>query len=312
MSQASAVELLKSYEKHIAICVVLVPALGAVIATYQVISGHAGFFELFLLILFYWLSMTGIEVGFHRLTSHKAFQCKPWLHRLFIALGSMALQGPVIFWAATHRKHHAFEDGAGDPHSPYYPAPRLSRERVAFSGLLHAHVGWLFQNTPANWTHYAADLLKDRHIFRDHQLYPAYALAGLSLPSFMGLVYYGTWEGFLSGLIWGGLLRVFLVHHAVWAVNSLCHVYGNRDYVTRGCSVNNPWLAIPTLGGSWHNNHHAFPTTAINSFKRNQIDLSGALIKLLEKGGLIWNVQFPSFAVRQKKLSPSPSSIDCG
>ncbi|HLY49782.1 MAG TPA: acyl-CoA desaturase [Solirubrobacteraceae bacterium] len=232
---------------------------------------------------------TGITVGFHRLLTHRSFKCNRWLRAALAALGSAAAEGPVIDWVATHRKHHQFSDEQGDPHSPHVGyGPGWRRE---LRGLLHAHIGWVFSDMEvADEQRYARDLLADPLIrFIDRTFVP-WVILGLAAAFGLGVALSGTIAGGLRGLLWGGAARIFFVHQATFSINSLCHFFGRQDYDTHDESRNLAWLAIPTWGEAWHNNHHAFPTSYRHGLKRWQIDPSAGIIWLLERMGLAWDV----------------------
>jgi stearoyl-CoA desaturase (delta-9 desaturase) len=243
--------------------------------------------EIGLLVGMYLATVWGVEVGLHRHYSHRAFKAHWTVRGALGILGSMAAQGPVLFWVSIHRRHHAHSDRPGDPHSPYYDG----EGRPLGPSLLHAHVGWLFETDGADLASYAPDVLRDRLAFALHRTYPVWVVAGLALPAAIGGAITGTWLGALSGFLWGGLVRVLLVHHATWAVNSLCHTVGDREHATRDHSTNNLWLILPSLGGSWHNNHHAYPSAAINTTHWWQADPSGWTINLLGRLGLVWDIR---------------------
>ena len=236
----------------------------------------------------------GITVGFHRLFTHKSFECPTWVKAAFAIAGSMAVQGPVIRWVADHRRHHAFSDRVGDPHSPHL------RERHGIAGtvseLWHAHIGWFFAEEKTRIKRFAPDLLVDRDLAKIDKRYFTWLFLTLAIPAVLGGLVTGSIRGAASALLWGGFVRVFLVHHVTWSINSICHVFGTRPFETRDRSSNVPWLAIPSLGESWHNGHHAFPTSAVHGVDRVQIDLSGLLISTLERLGLAWNVKRPTAA----------------
>jgi stearoyl-CoA desaturase (delta-9 desaturase) len=246
-----------------------------------------GRMEMGLLVGMYLATVWGVEVGLHRHFSHRAFKAHWTVRGALGILGSMAAQGPVLFWVSIHRRHHAHSDRPGDPHSPYYDGAGRPLGR----SLLHAHVGWLFETDGADLASYAPDVLRDRLAFALHRTYPVWVLAGLALPAAIGGAIAGTWAGALSGFLWGGLVRVLLVHHATWAVNSLCHTHGDREHATRDHSTNNMWLILPSLGGSWHNNHHAYPSAAINTTRWWQADPSGWSIGMLGRLGLAWDIR---------------------
>jgi len=244
--------------------------------------------DLLILALMYAGIGTGITVGFHRLLTHRSFKCSRMLRAAFAALGSAAAEGPVIDWVATHRRHHQFSDVDGDPHSPHGHG---SGFRGALRGLVHAHVGWVFSDMEvADERHYAKDLLADPWIRFVNDTFIVWVLSGLALAFGLGVALTGTVAGGLTALLWGGAARIFLMHHSTFSINSLCHFFGRHDYDTGDESRNLAWLAIPTWGEAWHNNHHAFPTSYRHGLKRWQIDPSAAIIRLLEMVGLAWDV----------------------
>jgi stearoyl-CoA desaturase (delta-9 desaturase) len=204
-------------------------------------------------------------------------------------LGAMAVEGSVIEWVSTHRKHHQFSDQPGDPHSPHVDvAPGW---RGAVRGLGHAHVGWMFRGQDmANPGRYAKDLLADRDMRWISRMFPLWVVLGLALPFGLGLALSGSIAGGLTGLLWGGVVRVLLVHHVTFSINSLCHFFGRRAFATGDHSRNVAWLAAITMGESWHNNHHAFPTSARHGLGRRQLDPGAWVISALERGRLAWDV----------------------
>ena len=241
-----------------------------------------------LLVMYVGIGM-GVTVGFHRLLTHRSFKCNRWVRAGFAALGSAAAEGPVIDWVATHRKHHDFSDEEGDPHSPH-----VGREhgfKGALTGLAHAHLGWVFSDMEvADENRYARDLVTDPLIKFVDRTFVLWVVAGLAAAFGLGVLLSGTVVGGLTALLWGGAARIFLVHHVTFSVNSLCHFFGKQDYDTKDESRNLAWLAIPTWGEAWHNNHHAFPTSYRHGLGRRQIDLSAGFIRLLEMTGLAWDV----------------------
>ncbi len=269
--------------------VVWLPTAGVVGAVALAWSRGVDAFALVLLAAMYILTVMGVELGLHRLVSHRAFKAHPVVEAILVILGSMAAQGGALYWASTHRRHHAFSDRPGDPHSPHlHGAGRRGR----LAGMAHAHMGWLFAPVEADWLRFVPDLVKDSRLFTLHRLYFVWLLLGLSGPALLGLLITGSWWGALEGFLWGGLGRIFLVHHAVWGVNSLCHIFGSRPFATREQSRNLFWLALPSLGGAWHNNHHAFPRTADNRLRWWQFDFCGLVVRLLERAGLARDVQY--------------------
>src|SRR6478672_4775482 len=237
----------------------------------------------------YLLTAVGITVGFHRLLTHRSFQTSKPVEYAFATLGSMAVQGPVIAWVADHRKHHAHTDVEGDPHSPH--VGHDGGLRGVFAGLWHAHAGWLLSNQGrADWKRFAPDLYEDDRMRAISRNFVPLVLAGLALPALAGYLVSGTLAGAATGLLWGGLVRIFFVHHVTWSVNSVCHFFGRRRFDTDDMSTNVFWLALPSLGESWHHNHHAFPRSASHGLRRGELDPSAAIIVAMEKLGLARNV----------------------
>jgi stearoyl-CoA desaturase (delta-9 desaturase) len=231
----------------------------------------------------------GVTVGFHRLLTHRSFKCHRLTRAAFAALGSAAAEGPVIDWVATHRKHHQFSDEHGDPHSPH--VGHGSGWRGALRGLAHAHLGWVFSDMEvADENRYAPDLLADPWIRFVDRTFVLWVVLGLAAAFGMGVALTGLVTGGLKGLLWGGAARIFFVHHATFSINSICHFFGKRDFDTGDESRNVAWLAIPTWGEAWHNNHHAFPTSYRHGLRRWQLDPSAAMIRTMEVLGLAWGV----------------------
>ncbi len=259
--------------------------------------------DILILALFYMVVGTGITVGFHRLLTHRSFKCSRLLRAAFAALGSAAAEGPVIDWVATHRKHHHFSDLEGDPHSPHGHGSGL---RGALRGLAHAHIGWVFSDMEvADERRYAKDLLADPLIRFVDRTFVLWVFAGLAAAFGLGVALTGSVIGGLTALLWGGAARIFLMHHATFSINSLCHFFGRKDYDTGDQSRNLAWLAIPTWGEAWHNNHHAFPTSYRHGLRRWEIDPSAAIIRTLEVAGLAWDVvRVDPLRMQSKKTLP--------
>ena len=237
----------------------------------------------------YLLTAIGITVGFHRLLTHRSFQTAKPIEYAFAVIGSMAVQGPVVSWVADHRKHHAHTDVEGDPHSPHVGHGGGIGGMLA--GLWHAHAGWLMSTQGrADWKRFAPDLYEDRGMRAIGRNFVPLVLLSLALPALAGYLVSGTLAGAATGLLWGGLVRVFFVHHVTWSVNSVCHFFGSRRFDTDDRSTNVFWLALPSLGESWHHNHHAFPRSASHGLKRGELDPSAAIILAMEKLGLARNV----------------------
>jgi stearoyl-CoA desaturase (Delta-9 desaturase) len=265
------------------------PFAGFVVAVAILWGRGIGVVDLALLVVFYVLSGLGVTVGYHRLLTHRSFRAPRPVRALFAVAGSLAIEGSVISWVAAHRRHHAFADVEGDPHSPH-----LGEEEGVvgvLKGLWHAHVGWLFDDEKTSVERWAPDLLKDPVMTRIDRLFPALAAVSLALPAVAGFAFTGTLWGAVTAFLWGGLARVFLLHHMTWSVNSICHYFGKRPFETTDLSTNNWPLALLSFGESWHNNHHAFPTSAIHGLGRWQIDPSGFVIRALERMGLARDVK---------------------
>jgi stearoyl-CoA desaturase (delta-9 desaturase) len=245
----------------------------------------------------------GVTVGFHRLFTHRSFEATPVLRATLAILGSMAGQGPVVFWVALHRMHHEYADQHGDPHSPNLSGNSwLARIR----GVLYAYVGWTVQHEVPNANHFARDVLRDSLIMRLSRYYYLWITLGFAIPTLLGAWLLGGWYGALEGLLWGGLLRMFVSHNMIWWITSFAHTFGNHDLESGDRSTNNIWIAIPTLGEGWHNNHHAFPNAATLDFHWWQLDLSGIAIRTFAAVGWARNLRRPSPQTLQtRKFRPS-------
>jgi stearoyl-CoA desaturase (Delta-9 desaturase) len=269
--------------------VTAVPFLLLAVAAWQVWDEALHWRDLAILAGAYVVTAMGVTVGFHRLLTHRSFKTSPALRAVFAVLGSAAIEGPVISWVADHRKHHAFADEQGDPHSPH--VGHGGGWGGTLRGLFHAHLGWLFIHTErGSKERFAPDLVKDPVVSLVDRTFVIWAVAGLAVPFAVGYVIGGTLVAGLTALLWGGAVRVFLVHHVTYSINSVCHVFGRRRFATTDESRNVFWLALPTMGEAWHNNHHAFPTSAVHGLRRWELDPSAAVIWSLERLGLIWDV----------------------
>jgi len=265
------------------------PVLALGFVVWQVWGDFLRWSDAIVFAIMYLATGLGVTVGFHRYFTHRSFKTGKRLRAVLAVLGSMAIEGPVISWVADHRKHHTFADQEGDPHSPH--VDHGVGWRGAFKGLVHAHVGWLFIHTQRGArTRYARDLVDDPIVAWVDRTFVAWALAGLALPFALGWLIGGSFYAGLTGLLWGGAVRMLVVHHVTYSINSLCHFFGRRRFDTDDESRNLLWLAPLTLGESWHNNHHAFPTSAEHGMRRWEIDPSALVIDALEKLGLIWDV----------------------
>ena len=276
--------------QRVALLVLTIGPFAGFVAALALLWGHGlSVVDLGVLVVFYVLSGLGITVGYHRLLTHRSFRASRPVRATFAVAGSLAIEGSVISWVAAHRRHHAFADVEGDPHSPH-----LGEEEGVvgmLKGLWHAHVGWLFDEEKTSIERWAPDLLKDPVMTRIDRLFPALAAVSLVLPAVVGFAFTGTLWGAITAFLWGGLARVFLLHHMTWSVNSICHYFGKRPFETTDLSTNNWPLALLSFGESWHNNHHAFPTSAIHGLDRWQVDPSGFVIRALERMGLASDVK---------------------
>jgi stearoyl-CoA desaturase (delta-9 desaturase) len=265
------------------------PLLGLLLAVVLLWDRMVGPTELAILAVGYVLTGVGITVGFHRLFTHRSFQTYAVVRYTFAVLGQMGVQGDVVTWVADHRKHHQFSDREGDPHSPH--AGHGDGVLGAFRGLYHAHLGWLLVSAGrADKARYAKDLVQDRGMQVIAKLFVPLVFASLLIPAVISWLIIGGWYGFLGGLIWGGAVRIFLLHHVTWSINSICHFLGRRRFEAGDESRNVWWLSWISFGESWHNNHHAFPTSAFHGLSRLEIDPGGWLIRALERTGLAWKV----------------------
>ncbi len=275
-------------EKYVNLGAVVLPFVATIAAIVLLWNSVVSATDLAILAVMYVLTGLGVTVGFHRLLTHRSFQVAKPVEYTFAVLGSMAVQGPVINWVADHRKHHAHSDEEGDPHSPH--VGHGEGVGSVFRGLWHAHVGWLLEHQGQAGRKYARDLAEDRGMRLINRRFPVIVLLSLLVPALAGWLLTGTLLGAVTGLLWGGLVRVFLVHHITWSVNSVCHFLGSRRFETDDQSRNVFWLALPSFGESWHHNHHAFPRSASHGLKRWEIDPSAIVISAMEKVGLARNV----------------------
>jgi stearoyl-CoA desaturase (Delta-9 desaturase) len=269
---------------------VSIPPIGLIVAIVVLWNRAIGPLELTLMIVLYVITALGITLGYHRMFTHRAFQSSRVFSAIIAACGSMAVEGSVITWVADHRKHHAFTDKDGDPHSPHLHGPGFLG---AVEGLWHAHIGWLFETVgTAERERFAPDLVKDRLMRVMDKLFPLWAALGFAIPFALGWIIGGTLGTALTAVLWGGLVRVLVLHHVTWSINSVCHFFGRRRFDVEDESRNVFWLAPLSMGEAWHHNHHAFPTSAFHGlrFWERLTDPTGLMISLLEKLGIIWGV----------------------
>jgi stearoyl-CoA desaturase (Delta-9 desaturase) len=281
---------------------VVVPFLASLAAILLFWNSLVSATDLAILAVMYLLTAAGVTVGYHRLLTHRSFRTHKPTEYAFAMLGSMAVQGSVIAWVADHRKHHAHTDVEGDPHSPH--VGHGDGVGGVLRGLWHAHTGWLLsEHGRADWKKYAPDLYEDPGMRTINRRFVSLVVLGLAIPALAGYLLTGTLVGAATGLLWGGLVRVFFVHHVTWSVNSICHFLGTRRFDVEDQSTNVFWLALPSLGESWHHNHHAFPRSAVHGLRRWELDPSALVIRALERAGLAWNVVRIAPERQQAKLA---------
>ncbi len=287
--------------------VTVVPVLALGIVVWQAWAEFLHWHDFAVFALMYVVTGLGITVGFHRHFTHRAFATSKALRATLAVMGTMAIEGPITAWVADHRKHHAFSDQPGDPHSPH--VDHGGGLRGALRGLAHAHVGWLFQHTQrANKRRYAPDLVNDATISFVDRTTLWWIGLGLALPFGLGYALGGTLSSALTGLLWGGAVRIVLLHHVTYSINSLCHFFGRRRFDTGDHSRNLLWLAPLSFGEAWHNNHHAFPTSAAHGMRwyERALDPSAIVIATLQRLGFVWDVVTISEERQLAKLAPSP------
>jgi stearoyl-CoA desaturase (Delta-9 desaturase) len=265
------------------------PVLALGLVVWQVWGNFLRWSDVIVFVIMYLATGLGITVGFHRYFTHRSFKTSRPVRAAFAVLGSAAIEGPIISWVADHRKHHTFADQEGDPHSPH--VDHGVGFRGAFKGLLHAHVGWLFIHTQRGLRRrYARDLIDDPIVNFVDRKFLYWAIGGLVAAFLLGWAIGGSLYAGLTGLLWGGAVRMLVVHHVTFSINSLCHFFGRRRFETDDESRNLLWLAPFSFGESWHNNHHAFPTSAEHGMRRWEIDPSALVIRSMERVGLVWDV----------------------
>jgi stearoyl-CoA desaturase (delta-9 desaturase) len=241
--------------------------------------------------LFYFVTCVGVTLGFHRYFTHRAFKADRPMRVALAIVGSMAFQGPIITWVADHRRHHAFTDKEGDPHSPWLFG---TSPAAVVKGFWHSHFGWMLEHEVTNPARFAPDLLADPDIKRINRQFPLWSTLSLLAPAVLGGLLTWSWWGAVTALFWAGLVRIGVLHHVTWSVNSICHMIGTRPWTVRDRSTNFWPLAIATMGESWHNLHHADPTCARHGIGRGQIDVTARVIWIFEKLGWVREVRWPT------------------
>jgi stearoyl-CoA desaturase (delta-9 desaturase) len=269
---------------------IAVPLLGVVAAGFVLWGTGLSWVDVMLAVVFYLVTLHGITVGFHRYFTHGSFKSNRAVRIALAIAGSMAIQGPVARWVADHRRHHAYSDEDGDPHSPWRYGGGF---KGLSKGLLHAHVLWLFDTEQTDQQRFVPDLLADKDVSRVSRLFPVWVTTSLLLPAALGGLISWSWTGILTAFFWASIIRVGLLHHITWSINSICHTWGARPFATKDRAVNVWWLSLISGGESWHNLHHADPTCARHGVDRGQIDSSARIIRGFEKLGWAHDVRWP-------------------
>ncbi|MCU1587425.1 MAG: Stearoyl-CoA 9-desaturase [Frankiales bacterium] len=281
----------KARWEQVALAIFIVVPLLAVFGAGFVLWGTGlSWVDVTLTVVFYAISGHGITVGFHRYFTHGSFKANRPLRIALAIAGSMAIQGPVTRWVADHRRHHAFSDADGDPHSPWRYGESF---RGLTKGLFHAHVGWLFDVEQTDQKRFAPDLLADKDIAKVARCFPVIVAFSLLAPAVLGGLITMSWMGALTAYFWASIIRIGLLHHVTWSINSICHTWGNRPFVTKDRAVNVWWLAVISMGESWHNLHHADPTCARHGVDKGQLDSSARVIAGFEQLGWAHDVRWP-------------------
>ncbi|BAY08515.1 fatty acid desaturase [Calothrix sp. NIES-2098] len=284
-------------KRHFLLCDVL-PFVGFILAIACLWGKPIGVVDIAVFLGMWFLTSVGITVGYHRYFTHRAFQAHPIVRILLVILGSTGAEGPVLSWVANHRHHHRYSDEVGDTHSPHLHGTGW---RNQLYGFWHAHLWWKVEYDYPNPLYYAPELLRDKTICKLNQLYFVWVILGLVFPAVVAFILTGNWIGTWYGFLWGGVIRLYLGQQTTWCINSICHLFGTRAFDTKEKSTNNLWLALPTFGESWHNNHHAFQNSAKFGLQWWQIDIGYWVIVALQSLGLAWDVNQPTPEMMQSK-----------
>jgi stearoyl-CoA desaturase (delta-9 desaturase) len=290
LQQVPTTEFKARWEQIALAIFIVVPLLGILAAGFVLWGSGLTVVDVSLAVVFYSITLYGITVGFHRLFTHGSFKANRPLRIALAIAGQMAIEVPVTRWVADHRRHHAFSDEEGDPHSPWRYGTGF---RALSKGLWHAHIGWLFDVEQTDQKRFAPDLLADEDIARVARFFPALVAVSLLAPALLGGLITWSWTGALTAFFWASVVRIGLLHHMTWSINSICHTWGARPFVTKDRAVNVWWLAVISGGESWHNLHHADPTCARHGVDKGQLDSSARLIRWFEKAGWVRDVRWP-------------------
>jgi stearoyl-CoA desaturase (delta-9 desaturase) len=285
-----AEETTSTFQRVLVGVFVAVPFLALIAAIPLLWGWGLNWHDVVIALVFYWVSGLGITVGYHRYFTHGSFKAKTGLRVALAIAGSLAIEGPVITWVSDHRRHHKYSDKEGDPHSPW----RYGDDWKALSkGLVYAHIGWLFDPNQTSQEKFSPDLLADRRVKGVDRWFPGFVAFTLLAPALIGGLWSMSWWGAVTAFFWASLVRVALLHHVTWAINSICHTFGSEEFEVRDRSRNVSWLAIASFGESWHNLHHADPTCARHGALKGQLDPSARVIWVFEKLGWAYDVRWP-------------------
>jgi stearoyl-CoA desaturase (delta-9 desaturase) len=290
LQQVPTTEFKARWEQVALAIFIVVPLLGVLAAGFVLWGSGLSWVDASLAVVFYAITLYGITVGFHRLFTHGSFKAVRPLRIALAIAGQMAIEGPVTRWVADHRRHHAFSDEDGDPHSPWRYGTGF---RALSKGLFHAHIGWLFDVEQTDQKRFAPDLLADKDVAFVARLFPALVAVSLLAPAVLGGLITWSWTGALTAFFWASVVRIGLLHHMTWSINSICHTWGARPFATKDRAVNVWWLAVISGGESWHNLHHADPTCARHGVDKGQLDSSARLIRWFELAGWARDVRWP-------------------
>jgi stearoyl-CoA desaturase (Delta-9 desaturase) len=296
-------------KRVVALVTIGIPAIGFGVAIYLMVTGRATVLDYALFVVFYAIQMFGITIGFHRYVAHKSFKTSRLIEGVLMIAGSMALEGPLLFWVGTHRRHHRWADEPGDPHSPNLGGASLSGK---LCGLWYAHIPWMFSDKESRANVFAPDVLRDRHLYNYSRTYPIWALMSLLLPAILGFAIGGTPADAFSGFVFGGLARIFVANQATWCVGSVSHMYGSRPFANNDDSANNWPVAFFTFGEGLQNNHHAFPGAYRHSMRWWEPDLNAWVLTVLAKLGIVWDLHMPNRRTIDSRLRRNRSTTQEG